>query len=149
MKGKPGLEHEYSVQIADEHLDSFGHVNNAAYLAIFEQARWDWITRNGFGLREIKERGIGPTILEVRLRFQREIRGRERVIIRSRTTEYRGKLARVEQVMTREDGVAACTAEYIISLFDLKTRKLIKPTPEWLKAVGYIDVDSKPSPQLK
>jgi acyl-CoA thioesterase FadM len=80
--------------------------------------------------------GIGPVLLEVRLRFQEEITNAEEVLIRSRTVDYRGKIGRVEQVMLRADGKVACTAELVIALFDLKRRKLIPPTPEWLQAVG-------------
>jgi acyl-CoA thioester hydrolase len=37
--------------------------------------------------------------------------------------------------MLRGDEVC-CTAEFTIGFFDLKARKLILPTPEWLKAIG-------------
>ena len=128
--------HEYPVMIREAHLDVFGHVNNAKYLELFEEARWDWITRGGFGLKEIRERGIGPVVLEAKLRFQREATNRERMTIKSRTLAYDGKIGSVEQVMVREDGKAACTALFTIALFDLKARKLIAPTPDWLRAVG-------------
>ena len=41
--------------------------------------------------------------------------------------------------MTREDGTTVCSAEFVIGLFDLNARKLVKPTPEWLRAVGVED----------
>jgi thioesterase III len=137
MDDKTRFQHEYPLLIKEQHLDGFGHVNNATYLSIFEEARWDWITRNGFGLREIRERGIGPVVLEARVRFQRELTNRENVVVRSRTRDYSGKIGHVEQVMVRADGRAACSAEFVVGLFDLKTRKLIKPTPQWLRAVGW------------
>ncbi len=46
-------EHEYQLLIHEGHLDSFGHVNNATYLNLFEEARWDWITARGYGLKEM------------------------------------------------------------------------------------------------
>src|SRR3954447_25270803 len=116
MEREQSWHHAFTLLIAERHLDVFGHVNNAVYLEIFEEARWDWITANGFGLREIREAGLGPVLLEARVRFQREVTNRERVLIRSRTVEYRGKVGRVEQVMTREDGTVACTAEFVIAL---------------------------------
>ena len=39
---------EKSIVISEAHLDSFGHLNNARYLELFEQARWDLITEGGF-----------------------------------------------------------------------------------------------------
>src|SRR5690242_9717090 len=111
MELQTGWHHEYRLLIHERHLDLFGHVNNAAYLEIFEEARWDWVTGNGYGVREVRERGLGPVLLEARLRFHREVTNREEVLIRSRTVEYRGKIGRVEQVMLRADGTPACTAE--------------------------------------
>lgn len=87
---------EFPVQIRESHLDVFGHVNNAKHLEIFEEARWDWITRGGFGLKEIFERGIGPVVLEANLRFQREAKNRDRMVVRTRTMEYDGKIGKVE-----------------------------------------------------
>lgn len=128
--------HEYPVLIRDEHLDAFGHVNNAVYLALFEEARWDLITRGGYGMDKIRETGLGPVVLEATLRFQREVTGGAKVVIRSRSLEYRGRLGRMEQVMALADGAPACTAGFLFGLFDLTRRKLVKPTPEWLKAIG-------------
>lgn len=131
--------HEYPLVILERHLDGFGHVNNATYLEIFEEARWDLITRGGFGLKEVRERLIGPVVLAAELRFHREATNRERVVIRTRCLEYRGKVGRLEQVMARADGLPACTANFTFGLFDLRTRRLLRPTPEWLKAVGAAD----------
>ena len=39
-----GSVHEYALVIREQHLDTFGHVNNAKYLEILEEARWDLIT---------------------------------------------------------------------------------------------------------
>lgn len=59
--------------ILEGHLDTFGHVNNASYLEILEEARWDLITRNGYGLDAVRRLGIGPVVLEAHLRFVREL----------------------------------------------------------------------------
>ena len=69
---------EQSIIIREGHLDTFGHVNNARYLELFEQARWDLITDNGFGLDYVKSSGTGPVILELTLRFVWEGRLRHR-----------------------------------------------------------------------
>jgi acyl-CoA thioesterase FadM len=60
--------HEKTVVISESHLDSFGHLNNARYLELFEQARWDLITERGFGLDTIRRTRTGPTILEVEMK---------------------------------------------------------------------------------
>lgn len=55
----------FVVQEAD--LDSFGHLNKAAYLRLYEQARWDFITQQGYGIEKIQATGLGPTLLEAKI----------------------------------------------------------------------------------
>lgn len=132
----PGTVHLYELTIHERHLDTFGHVNNATYLDLLEEARWDLITRNGYGLEEIKRLQVGPTILEINLRFRRELRNRQRITIKSWPESYVGKIGVLEQQMLGENSEVCCEATFSIGLFDLQTRRLIPPTPEWLRAVG-------------
>lgn len=125
----------YPLVIKEVYLDTFGHVNNATYLTLFEEARWDYITKGGYGLKKIQETALGPTILEINLRFVKELRVREEILIESTLISYKKKIAKMMQKMLRSDEVC-CTAEIIFGLFSLKERKLIMPTPDWLKALG-------------
>lgn len=131
--------HEYPLLIVERHLDTFGHVNNATYLELFEEARWDWIQQNGYGLDEIRRRGQGPTILEIHLRFKREVRNRERVAIQSWVDSYAGKIGKLTQRMVDASGDLYCEAKMVFGLFDLAARRLVLPTPEWLAGVGVSD----------
>lgn len=131
-----GSVHEYPVVIREQHLDTFGHVNNAKYLELFEEARWDLVTRNGYGLDEVMRRRIGPAILEVTMKFQRELRNRQAITIRSWTDAYAGKVARFTQQMVDQQGQVCCEALFVYGLFDLTARKLIPPTSEWLQAIA-------------
>jgi len=128
--------HEYSVLIVERHLDTFGHVNNATYLELFEAARWDWITANGFGLERIRELRQGPTVLEVNLRFKREIKNRQAITIRTWVETYEGKVVTVLQEMRDAAGQVYCEARFLCALFDLAARRLLAPTPDWLTALG-------------
>lgn len=130
------LQHEYEVLILESHLDTFGHVNNAAYLALFEEARWDIVHSRGYGLKKVQETHIGPTLLEVNLQFRREILLRERIKIKTSVLEHNRKTTKLSQVMFNEKGEEACAAVFTIGLFDLRLRKLIEPTPEWSYAIG-------------
>jgi YbgC/YbaW family acyl-CoA thioester hydrolase len=128
---------EYEVLIHEVHLDSFGHVNNAAYVMLFEEARWDFITKNGFGLDYIQKHQVGPVILDLKVRFKREIKNRERIKIISRTVELiSSKIIVLEQSMINSAGKIASDALYTVGFFDLKERKLINASQEWLSAIG-------------
>jgi acyl-CoA thioester hydrolase len=129
------MAYTYALQIKESDLDTFGHVNNAKYLTFFEEARWEFITQNGYGLQKIRETGIGPTLLEVTLRFMKELRLRDKIIIESKSVSYEKKILRIEQKIIRGEEVC-CQGNFVIALFDIKERKIIMPTPDWLKAVG-------------
>jgi acyl-CoA thioester hydrolase len=131
-----GSVHEYGRTILEGDLDAYGHVNNATYLEILEEARWDLITRNGYGLEDVKRLGIGPVVLEVNLRFVRELRNRQRVTIRSWVESHSGKIGRFAQQILDEAGELCCDAMFTVGLFDLSSRRLIRPTAEWAKALG-------------
>lgn len=127
---------EYKIKIVEHHLDTFGHMNNATYLSLYEEARWDFITQNGYGLEEIQKELKGPVILDVSCRYKREIKNRETITIVSHTKEMKGKIGQIYQEMIKEDGTVASDATFTVGFMDMKLRKLISPTEAWLRAVG-------------
>lgn len=128
---------EYPVEILEHHLDSFGHVNNAAYVKLYEEARWDFITKNNYGLTKILELQQGPVILDLKVKFKRELKNRDKIVIYSQVHEIlNSRMIILEQVMKKEDGKIFSEALFTIGFFDMKARKLMDASPEWLKAVG-------------
>lgn len=128
--------HEYFVLIRENHLDTFGHVNNATYLQLFEEARWDLITERGYGKDVIFERRLGPVILDVSVKFRREVRNREQTVIRTELMEHAAKIGKLRQRLYKcADRQLACEALFSIALWDLDARKLVEPTPEWAHAI--------------
>lgn len=121
--------------INETQLDTFGHVNNASYLTLLEEARWDLITKNGYGLKKIQETGIGPTILEIKLVFLKELRARDEILIETQVISYERKIGKLMQLIRRE-GEVCFRAEFVMGLLDLAKRKLVLPTNEWLRAIG-------------
>lgn len=129
--------YKYPVLVQETHLDTFGHVNNAVYFILYEQARWDLITKNGYGIQKIKETGLGPTLLQINVRFMKELRLRESIVIETELISYEKKIGILRQTMKRGDEICS-SGDFTIALFDLNARKLVLPTPDWLKAVGAI-----------
>lgn len=126
----------YKILIRESHLDTFGHMNNATYLALYEEARWERITGNGYGAKEIMASKKGPVILEANVKFLKELRLREEITITTEMLDYPGKVGQLKQQMLNNKGEVCSEAVFTFGLFDLKERKLIPPTPEWLKALG-------------
>ncbi len=124
----------YEIIIKEHHLDTFGHVNNAVYLQLFEEARWQFITSKGYGLNEVLKNKKGPVILEAHIKFLKELKLREKIQITFVPSENsKGKITKICQKMLKANGDVASELIVTIGFFDLAERKLISPTPEWLK----------------
>jgi YbgC/YbaW family acyl-CoA thioester hydrolase len=130
----------YPVTILETHLDIFGHVNNAVYLELYEEARWDFITKNGYGIKEIQERQEGPIILEVQCRFLKELKARDKITIETQVTELKRAASVLSQKMINEKGEVCSEAQFKFGLFDMKRRRLIAPSDLWLHAIGVTTV---------
>jgi len=125
----------YSIQIKEHHLDTFGHVNNATYLQIFEEARWEIITARGYGLPEIMAAKKGPVVLEANIKFLKELKLRDTIQVTFEPIEMNGKIGKCIQRMINSAGEVSCEALFTVGFFDLETRRLILPTEQWLQAV--------------
>jgi thioesterase III len=126
----------YELLVRESHLDTYGHMNNATYLSVLEEARWEFITAGGYGFDRIHKTQEGPIVLDVHLSFKKELKLREKIKIESVVLEYTGKVGRLEQKILNSEGVECAVAIFTIGFFDMKARKLILPTPDWLKAIG-------------
>ena len=135
----------YEILIKEHHLDTFGHVNNAVYLQLFEEARWDYITRRGYGMKEVLKFQKGPVILEAHIKFLKELSLRETVKITfepvvlnnlGQMINLKSKIIQVRQKMLKSNGDISSELLITIGFFDLVHRKLISPTDEWLKVLN-------------
>lgn len=130
--------HKYKKQILEHHLDTLGHVNNATYLELFEEARWDLITNNGYGIDTVHKLKQSPVIMHVDMSFKAEVVNRENISIETELLEYPSKVGKLRQRMIKEDGSLASEAVFVFGLFDLEKRKLLEPTEAWKKGIGMI-----------
>lgn len=135
----PGKVHSYSFTVLEHHLDTFSHVNNATYLSLFEEARWDWITRNGYGLERIRETGLGPVVLAINIVFKRELRLRQSITIDTIVLDHSKKISVIKQEMRDAAGNLCCEATFSFALFDLKSRRIVNPTEEWKRAFSSLE----------
>ena len=128
---------EYKVLIRESHLDTYGHVNNAVYLTLFEEGRWQIITERGYGFKRVHETKKGPIVLEVHMKFLKELTLREEIRITLEVVSYKGKILQLRQTMVKPNGEVACILDCVAAFFDLNERKIILPNEEWLKAIDY------------
>lgn len=123
--------HQYELLIREYHLDTFGHVNNATYLSILEEARWELVTAHDMGLEKIRKSGSGFVVLEIHIQFIKELKLREKVVIETQLESMDSKVSTLKQTIKNEKGNICCQATLKVALFDLINRKILPPTDEW------------------
>lgn len=128
---------KYEFIVNEELLDKYGHVNNANYLRLYEDARWAILQQSGLGEDQIRVTKAGPVILEVTVRFSHEIGAGQKVIIETRSRRKGSKLFYFDQVMRSEEGMVFSKATFTAALFDLVGRKMKNPDEKWIKAFGF------------
>lgn len=126
----------FQATIKETQVDILGHLNNSVYLELFEIARWDIIHSKGYGLKKMIELQQGPVLLEINLKFMKEVLARDVITIKSELVHYQGKVGEIAQKMFKEKGDQVAELRVTFGLFDMKTRKLIEPTPEWRTALS-------------
>lgn len=127
----------YEFTVDPDLLDDYGHVNNARYLDLYEDARWDILNKSGYGQEMVKMSKKGPVILEVNVRFKSELLPGQKIRIETISRRKNDKIFYFDQVMINEEGKEASKAVFTYSLFDLEKRKMIKPDEGWMKAFGF------------
>ena len=63
------MSFESTFKIRTYHADAFGHVNNARYLELLEEARWQFAEHYGL-IDLLNEENLGFIIMEMNLRFR-------------------------------------------------------------------------------
>jgi thioesterase-3 len=126
----------YSIVIKEHHLDTFGHVNNATYLQLLEEARWEFLNQQNINLATIQETKIGPVVLECHIQFLQELTLRQPIIIESQMLSYEKKIGIMRQDIINEQAHLCCKAKLTFGVVDMERRKLILPSLQWLLAIG-------------
>jgi YbgC/YbaW family acyl-CoA thioester hydrolase len=126
----------YSFIVSDDLIDEYGHVNNARYLELYEKARWDILNKNIPGSQMVEINRIGPVILEVTVRFSKEILKGEEITIETSSSRKNDLVFYFEQRMLNSTGKIASKAIFTAALFDLDKRKMVRADNLWLTALG-------------
>ena len=131
-----GKVFEYSVIVREHNLDTLGHLNNASYLQIFEEARWDFSNKGGFGLDWVLSNKQSPIVLKAEMSFRKEVLNREALLIQSEFVGFKNSLiGSFKQKMIESNKKIASILSIDIGFMDLKERKLMNFPKNWVYMV--------------
>lgn len=90
-------------------LDSYSHVNNAVYLNYFEHARWEYFRQLGLYHLLIENDNL-PVVTDVHIRYQREIKLFDEIMIESFCTSEKPYLVFQQRISIVSTGLASARA---------------------------------------
>ncbi|MEI7726263.1 MAG: acyl-CoA thioesterase [Bacteroidota bacterium] len=90
-------------------LDSYSHINNAVYLNYFEHARWEFFRQLGL-VDFLKENDNLPVVTDVHIRYQREIKLYDELVIESFCTQEKPYLIFQQKIKNLSSGLNAARA---------------------------------------
>ena len=116
------MSHETTFPIRTFHTDSFGHVNNAKYLELLEEARWRYAEDNGL-MTLLEQANLGFIIIDMRLRFRDEVVEGDRITVSTQLLTLGSGSGEVEQLVRKEgQSKIALKSLFHFILVDRETR---------------------------
>lgn len=123
------------IQIRGYHCDAYGHVNNARYLELFEEARWQAL-EDAKILSKVISYHLAFYIVNIEIRFRLAVLDGEKIRIETQLADVNRMVITFSQKMFNNENKLSTEAKIKFVLFDLKKQKSVELTPEivnWFK----------------
>lgn len=120
--------------ISEEYLDVMGHMNVRWYMALFDEAAWNFFASIGMDEAFYHTSGAGGFALKQFIHYLAEVRVEETIVIRTRLLGRSEKRIHYMHFMINETtGVLAATLEVLGAFADLRIRRTA-PYPDHIAA---------------
>jgi thioesterase III len=115
------MSFESTFKIRSFHTDSFGHVNNARYLELLEEARWQFAEHHGL-IDLLNAENLGFIIMQMNLRFRLPVVEGDTIQVSTSLITLGTALGEVEQlIMKAGSGKLAAKSMFTFVLIDRNT----------------------------
>ena len=128
--------HLVAIDVADDDIDAYGHVNNAVYLRWLDCAAWSHSAALGLSLDDCTRMRRGMAALRIEIDYLRAALARERVEVATWIVESDRKLRVTRRFQLRHavDGttLARATTQYVC--LNLETGRAVRMPAEFSAA---------------
>lgn len=110
------MKHESLFKIRTFHTDAFGHINNARYLEILEEARWQYAEDIGL-IELLRESELGFIIMDLRIRFRHPVTEGDSIRVHTSLITLGTASGEVLQTVSHLDGgkvATRCLSHFIL-----------------------------------
>lgn len=102
---------KYQRKIFGYECDIYGHLNNANYLHLLEEARSDALEKIGFPVRKFRDMGIHIYIISLNIKYKKGVELEDTVTIDSRYDKFNRLTSFWKQVIYNSNGDVCAEAE--------------------------------------
>ncbi len=115
------MPHITVIKVRGYHCDFYGHVNNARYLEMMEEARWQYL-ETGMGLEYWSDRGLGFVVAGIDIKYKRPASPGIDLEITTEMTESEGRTGYIHQIF-KDQATDKIVVDAMVkfAVIDLKT----------------------------
>ncbi len=122
------------IKVRGYHIDVFGHVNNARYLELMEEARWRYIDRTNFTAL-LKKNNWGFAVVNVNINYKRGAYIDEILTIGVKVERMGNSSMTVKQhILLKDTETLVADADVTFVVLDLARMKPVRITDELKEA---------------
>ncbi len=139
-----GRTSSVDIEVRGYELDVQGHVNSAVYLMYAEHARWRHLESLGADPVALAERDIGLALLELTVKYLRELRAGDVVTVSCQLhfPETSRKTFVFDHHFRRADGTPVAEIRCTAGLLNLSARRLVENPRAVLAALANPGADA-------
>lgn len=117
--------------VTPQQCDLMGHLTVKEYMAFFDIGEWHTFVRCGFEPEMVEARNLGYADVDHKVRYEREIRAGQTVILRSAVTGFgRTSIRARHEMWNGTTGDRAAFLDSVSLQFDTHARKATPHIPE-------------------
>ena len=108
--------HQANFRIRTFHTDAFGHVNNARYFELLEEARWQFADSTDL-VSLLQQSDLGFIIMDMKLRFREPVREGDSICVSTSLVTLGSASGEVKQTVSRNDSqkiATRCLSHFIL-----------------------------------
>jgi thioesterase-3 len=122
--------HTKTIKVRGYHCDFYGHVNNARFLELLEEARWSYL-EDSLDLAKWNELNLGIVVASLTINYRRPAPVDIVLEIRSTVGEMGAKTGVIHQeVFNQGTGKLVADADITFAVVDTKTGRAVPMTGE-------------------
>lgn len=119
------MPHEMTIRVRGYHCDFYGHVNNARFLELLEEARWRW-AESVIDLPAWQAAGFGFVVAGIDIRYKRPAPEGMLLRVRSDITRLDAKSGVFrQQVLAAADDRLLAEADVTFAVIDTRTGRAL------------------------